>query len=483
MLNWLSMVSCSDREFEGLHNELMNCSGSYIFDDVKMPQTCHNKVCTIQFNYYSPSRISLICAQAPINYVGSDEHIERWLTNGSEEFNSFDSLKEFLKSFRNDRVSTPPIDNYPECLDEPVVNIPERPQVRYDFDAITVPDSNKRYLEIDKDKLVLDLSNEIFGQDESIKKISHLVCNHLGTKNRTRPLSIFLYGPTGVGKTQTIKKLTAMINKQIPADKSFALKIVDCSQFQENHDISKLIGAPPGYIGYDEPGAFAILEDNPHVIFVFDEIEKAANNVTETIMQALDTGVQDTNGKTLSDGRTYYDLSQSIIFFTSNIVLEEKKKPLGFGNVDTAPPVSSVIGSDDYSIARLIQEETRKAKPLLVETGRFRKEVIGRMKAIFKFNTISDEAVKRIAPKCISDLAAENHSLYVTDIETPILQEFINATAKDVKEFGVRVFRNEAENFFADAFIQFAKIHNDYEFVTVSGTLDNVIIKETQDCT
>ncbi len=483
MFNWKRLCS-NENSFEELHEELRAGNGLYILDNVKMPETCSGCICTIEFKYYSENRIVLSCSGAPIDYLGTDDQIKNWLTTGTQEFGSFDEVKAFLSKFKNDRQSI--------SADEEVVplNVPENdkqvdevkpiPKVKYDKESLTVPESQKRYTVIDKDKLVIELNDEIFGQEENIAKIAHLVCNHLATKHKSRPLSIFIYGPTGIGKSAVVEALVSAINKQIDKEKAFAYRPVDCTQFQDRADISRLTGAAPGYIGFDEPGVFSILEDNPNTIFVFEEIEKAANNATEVIMQAMETGKQETNGKTLKNGENYYDLSNCIIFFTSNIEVNEKK------NIGFASPVRHEVDEieekpvDSVNIARSIGEETRAAKVKLATTGKFRREVIGRMNAIIKFNPISGDAIKDIAAKCISNLAAKDHYLYVTEIDTCILQEFLNVTAGEVENFGVRALRDEVQYYFSDALRVFSHSHKDYAHIKVTGTLDNVVVEESE---
>ena len=482
----MKMVSCNDDEYEGLHDELRNGRGLYVID-ATMPETCNNVECTIEFRYYGEDKISLTCVQAPVTYTGNDGNIALWLENGIVEFDSFEEMKGFLKSFKTDgailseNIPTPverrevPVESSgAENDNEHVETAPPQPEMKYDRESLTVPETNKSYLVVDKDKLIVNLNKEIFGQEDNIKKIAHLVCNHLGTKEKNRPLSVFLYGPSGIGKSAIIEALVNEVNKQIDRNNRYAYRPVDCTQFQDRADISRLTGAAPGYIGFDEPGVFSILEDNPNTVFVFEEIEKAASNATEVIMQAMETGKQETNGKTLKNGESFYDLSHCIIFFTSNICVEEKKT-LGFA---TSPAVVSNDTKNERrnNIARLIGEETKEAKLKLAETGKFRREVIGRMNAIIKFNPLTGDAVKDIAAKCIRDVASKSHRLYITEIATPILQEFLNETAGEVESFGVRSLRSEAEYFFNDAFREYSHTHEDYANVTVSGCLDNVIV-------
>ncbi len=475
MFNWEKL--CSNRAgFEDLRNELVTGSGCYILDNVKMPASCNNAVCTIEFRYYSDTRVTIKCCEAPVEYNGHNEAIAQWLTTGIKEFCSFDALCEFLSSFSHDIPIEPrPTVRNTEPSDTEPVAPTRRPKMRYNKDALTVPETHQKYLVLDKDSLIIDLSEEIYGQDDNILKIAHLVCNHLATKHKSRPLSIFLYGPTGIGKSAIVEALVRAINRQLDSKQAFAYRPVDCTQFQDRADISRLTGAAPGYVGFDEPGVFAILEDNPNTVFVFEEIEKAASNATEVIMQALETGKQETNGKTLKNGNNFYDLSNCIVFFTSNVELKESKS-LGFATAEPRSATQQQAGTETLNIARLIGEETREAKVKLAETGKFRREVIGRMNAIIKFNPITGDAIKDIAAKCISNIAERDHYLYVVEIDTGVLQEFLNVTAGEVESFGVRALRNEAEYYFSDALREFSHSHKDYEYIRISGTLDNVVI-------
>lgn len=481
MFDWKKLCS-NERGFDELYDELRASNGLYILDNVKMPETCNDVVCTIEFKYYSDSRIILTCSDAPLVYTGSNSNIASWLNSGVKEFNNFNELKQFLYSFSGDYSTTVISEPYNESVsssnsheDNEISAPPPRPKLKYNKEALTIPETNKKYLIVDKEKLIIDLNDEIFGQEENILKIAHLICNHLATKHKSRPLSIFLYGPTGIGKSAVVETLVNAINEQIDPDKSFAYRPVDCTQFQDRADISRLTGAAPGYIGFDEPGVFAILEDNPNTIFVFEEIEKAANNATEVIMQAMETGKQETNGKTLKNGNNFYDLSNCIIFFTSNVEVNEKKK-LGFAAESHVSRGGSTETLSVQNVARIIGNETKIAKTKLAETGKFRREVIGRMNAVIKFNPISGDAIKDIAAKCISNIAAKDHYLYVTEIDTEILQEFLNVTAGEVENFGVRALRDEAQYYFSDALREISHSHKDYEHIKISGTLDNIII-------
>lgn len=475
MFDWKKL--CAD--FSGypeLYEELRNSRGRYILDGVMLPESCGSQICTVEFRYYGDNNIQMVCIEAPVPYSGNDPQISGWLENGTAEFKSFDELTAFLNRFSRDTITrrsnnTQIVSERSSAPASETSQIQKRSEMTYDRDSITVPQAQKPYIDIDKDKLILELNSEIFGQEDNIKKIVHLVRNHLGTKNRTRPISIFLYGPPGTGKSSVAQLLVEKINKQLSLREQLFYRPVDCTQFQDKADISRLIGAAPGYVGFDEPGVFSVLEDHPNTVFVFEEIEKASSNITEVIMQAMETGRQETNGKTLRSGASYYDLSNSIIFFTSNIAIEDKKT-VGFTNIHRQESAPEPI-ADNTNIARVISKETKEAKTKLLESGSFRREVISRLTAVIKFNALSGDTIKDIAAKSIRDIA-HNHRLCVKKIETPVLQEFINVIVGEAEDFGARELRAEADNFFGDAFWEYSHRHDDYAHIIVSGTLDKV---------
>lgn len=470
MFNWKRL--CSDRQgYSALHSELDRCTGRpYYLDDVVLPHSCGDVRCTVVFRK-SYDGITVSCEQAPVAYSGSDPVIARWLTDGTVSFRSYDELDSFLMSFAfEDEQAEQPRRGAAEPMPMPAEEPRRDPRSIYDRESVSIPSSDSASIVIDKEQLTLDLTGEIFGQDENIAKIVHIVRNHLAAKEKHRPVSIFLYGAPGTGKSAVAELLVKKINRQLDEDSRLFYRPVDCTQFQERTDISRLTGAAPGYVGFDEPGVFAVLEDHPNTVFVFEEIEKADKNVTEVIMQAMETGRQETNGKTLQSGKSYYDLSRCIIFFTSNIMTGTRKQ-VGFSACEALPAPKEVCGN----IARALSLETRANKKKLLETGAFRREVISRMTAVIEFDRLTGDAIKDIAAKCISD-AARVHRLSVIRIETELFTEFLSATCGETEEFGARELRREAENYFGDAFLEYSLSHKDYSEIIVGGSLDEVLI-------
>ncbi|MBO4882616.1 MAG: ATP-dependent chaperone ClpB [Lachnospiraceae bacterium] len=156
-----------------------------------------------------------------------------------------------------------------------------------------------------------ELHKRVMGQDEAVTKVTEaIIRSKAGIKDPTKPIGSFLFlGPTGVGKTELAKSLAAAL-----FDDETNMVRIDMSEYMEKHSVSRLIGAPPGYIGYDEGGQLTeAVRRKPYCVVLFDEIEKAAPDVFNVLLQVLDDGrITDSHGKTV-------DFKNTIIIMTSNI--------------------------------------------------------------------------------------------------------------------------------------------------------------------
>jgi len=223
----------------------------------------------------------------------------------------------------------------------------------------------KRIINIDK-----ELSGSIIGQQEAINKVSSAIKrNAAGISRSNRPLASFLFvGPTGVGKSELAK---------VMADKVYGssdnLIKIDMSEYGDRFNISKLIGSPPGYVGYDEGGYLTEkVRNQPYSIVLFDEVEKAHPDVLNLLLQILDEGhLVDSNGRNVN-------FKQSIIIMTSNIGVKKSEDigtPIGFGSNDL-----------DFK-TDVISSEIKKY---------FRPEILNRIDEIVQFNYLTEDNLKNI---------------------------------------------------------------------------------------
>ena len=229
----------------------------------------------------------------------------------------------------------------------------------------------------------------VYNQDAAVDKVLDRVwVSQAGLKSDNKPVGSFLFlGPTGTGKTELAKQLADRL--------SMKLLRFDMSEYQEKHSISRLIGAPPGYVGYEDAnlaGGLLISEiaKNPHSIILFDEIEKAHPDVSQVLLQVMDEGfITGTNGKRA-------DCRQAILIMTSNLgAADSERNVIGFGG-----------GTNVDAVDAAVKEF-------------FRPEFRNRVDAIVTFNKLDSKTIRKIAEKFIAELEAQmtgkNITLDVTD--------------------------------------------------------------------
>ena len=228
------------------------------------------------------------------------------------------------------------------------------------------------------------LLSKIIGQDRAVKQVvAGFIPTTVNMQRENKPRGVYLFlGPTGVGKSETVKQFARYL---LGSDK--ALTKIDCTEFQHEHETAKLLGAPPGYVGFDRTPRLAQTEINKHQtkerkvnIVLFDEIEKAADQLFDSIISILGDGEL-----TLGNGKKT-DFSTSFIFLTSNLGAREIKKLLqgdGLGFVETKQAV--------VDIDQAIYEVSKKA----VEK-KWRPEFVNRMDKIIVFRPLAEDSLRRI---------------------------------------------------------------------------------------
>jgi len=228
-----------------------------------------------------------------------------------------------------------------------------------------------------------ELKRSIIGQDIAVKKVTDAVKrSRVGISDPNRPIGSFLFlGPTGVGKTELSKKLAEFMFND--AD---ALVRVDMSEFMEKHSVAKLIGAPPGYVGYEESGTLTErIRHRPYAVVLFDEIEKAHPEVFNILLQVLDSGH-------LTDGKgRKVNFKNTIIVLTSNIGGEfiDRLAHIGFGKADATD-------------ATRYEETKEKVMDALKE--HFRPEFLNRLDDIIIFDVLSREALAKIVDTQVAEV-------------------------------------------------------------------------------
>jgi ATP-dependent Clp protease ATP-binding subunit ClpB len=249
-----------------------------------------------------------------------------------------------------------------------------------------------KMLQTEKQKLIKMeefLSQRVVGQAEAVKLVSNAIRrSRSGLQDPHRPIGTFLFlGPTGVGKTHLARSLAGFL-----FDDEQAMVRVDMSEYMEKHSVARLIGAPPGYVGYDEGGYLTEqVRRKPYTVVLFDEIEKAHADVFNIFLQILDEGrLTDGQGKTV-------DFKNTVILMTSNIAGREiQEVGMRLGNLQSDNPQLSGIWESEYEkIQETVRQELRNY---------FKPEFLNRIDDIVIFRTLAREQIKGIVEIQLTDL-------------------------------------------------------------------------------
>jgi ATP-dependent Clp protease ATP-binding subunit ClpA len=255
-----------------------------------------------------------------------------------------------------------------------VINIVDVEQIMFEVSKmINMPVENIAQKESKNlGNLEKNIKAAVFGQDSAVDNLlDKIFVAQAGMKSPNKPIGSFLFlGPTGCGKTETAKQLAEKM--------SMPLIRFDMSEFQEKHSVAKLIGAPPGYVGFDDNAGQLItkLQENPNCVLLLDEIEKAHPDVSNIMLQFMDNGfVTGSNGK-VADGRN------TILIMTSNLgAADSEKSVIGFGSAERT-------GEDDKAVKKFFKPEFRN-----------------RLDATIKFNKLGQDIVYSIVEKFVSELS------------------------------------------------------------------------------
>jgi len=273
-----------------------------------------------------------------------------------------------------------------------------------------------------------DLKKRIVGQDEAVKKIADTIRrSRAGIADPNRPIGSFIFlGPTGVGKTELTKALAEFLFND---DK--ALVRVDMSEFMEKHSVSKLVGAPPGYVGYDEGGSLTeTVRHRPYAVILFDEIEKAHPEVFNILLQVLDNGrLSDSKGRMVNFRNT-------VIIMTSNAGAQhiERMEKLGFA---TSVLVDGNRDKENYNEA--------KTKVMNSLKDYFRPEFLNRLDDIIIFDILTPDAIRKIVDIQVAQVVKRLSEKQIELVLSPVVYEYFAKEGYN-PQYGARPLKRLIQN-------------------------------------
>lgn len=353
---------------------------SYEFAACLLPAGCRPG--RAQVGFWRCGTDYLIYFRPSVSYGGADPRLRDFFQRGSvQRFSSFQAMTDCLQSLDQDAAALRP---EPELF----------PRLRQ------------------------ELQSRVLGQRQAVEGAAFKLWGHICKQTPLRPLSLIFYGPTGVGKSELGKAIAPALNRCL-GEERYRLVWTELNTFTQAHSAYRLTGAPPGYVGYDDPPVLEAVRRCPHTVFMFDELDKAHPEVLKVFMSILDEGRAAARRED-SAGSRELDFRRCVFLFTTNFDLSAGgSRPLGFAPPPERPPSAPSLPAGADLSRRLFQAD-EAARLALTRLGILR-EIAGRFSGLIGFQPLDWAARTAVTARQITALGRE-YGLNITQVSPAIAQ-------------------------------------------------------------
>lgn len=392
------------------HIDLAGTRGqSYEFPQCRMPEGCRPSVVGLNI-FHRLSGAYVLYWRPQIVYHGNSKVLEDFFQQSLWSFDSYELLVARLHALGAEFSLSegPPVPM-------PATEKRRTPLLSRPFFTRSAPDPFTA--------ISTALSAHILGQEQAVEAAAYYLYGFLGKIAPSRPLSLILHGPTGVGKSELAKAVSIVMEQQTGERWQFVW--TELNTFTQSHSVHRLTGAPPGYVGYEDDPVLAAVKKNPRTIFMFDELDKAHPDVWKIFMSILDEG-RCSVSRAGKDDRRELDYRKCIFLFTTNLDLASAPAAVGFSDA-AEPPAQNNTAATPEELAQRLFHQNELGRKALIRHGVLQ-EIAGRFTGIIPFQPLSDDAQRQILAKHAVSLGSE-YGLCITHI-TPEAVEMLQPPEK-----------------------------------------------------
>lgn len=379
--------ACGPTGYAALKQRIDACAvqgRSYEFDHCRLPAGC--QPAQAQVGFWHSGGSYLIYFRPAVSYGGANANLRSFFSHGSTlRFSSFQAMA--------------------DCL--------------HDLDSFHQTENNLPDL---FQRLNRYLQNRVLGQEQAVEAAAFKLWSHISKLEPLRPLSLIFHGPTGVGKSELGKAIAPALNHCV-GEERYRLVWTELNTFTESHSAYRLTGAPPGYVGYDDPPILEAVRRCPYTVFMFDELDKAHPEVLKVFMSILDEG-RCTARQEDGQGSRELDFRRCIFLFTTNTDLSAApQQKLGFvppTERTAVPPVQRPPLPHPAGLAQRLFQADESARLALTRSGVLR-EIAGRFSGLIGFLSLDLNARTAVTVRQITALGRE-YGLSITQVSPAIAQ-------------------------------------------------------------